>query len=588
MKLPALSALGQSLRGSKNPIEVGHTRLIVTGVMFGLAFVVIAGRLVDVTMISGAYEKRMVRTAQPISTERADIVDRNGLLVATSIATSSVFADPRKILDPADAAKKIARVLPDVNEGVIRDRLASGKSFVYIRRNLTPRQQFEVNRLGIPGISFQREDKRVYPQGPVLSQVLGFADVDNHGLSGIEKFFDDRLRNNEEPLQLSIDMRVQHAMRQELIAGVAKFKAIGAAGIVMDLATNELLAMVSLPDFDPNEPGTAPEETRFNRATLGVYEMGSTFKIFNTAMALDNGVISLSSAYPVGSPIHIGRFTIKDDHPMPGSLNVPDIFKYSSNIGSVKIALDSGIPMQRAFLSKLGLTQTAKIELPEIGHPQIPVPWRQVNLMTIAFGHGMAVSPLQLVTAVSAVANGGVFVTPTLVKRPEGQAIQGTRVMSSRTSDIMRRLMRLVVMEGTGKNAAVPGYVIGGKTGTAEKIGARGGYNRKANVTSFVGAFPMNNPRYAVLVTLDEPQPLKETYGFATSGWNATPVAGKVVARIGPLLGLPPSDENSNEVKQSTLVAFAPTGLAPAPAAAVAPGAAQISPTNLGGPRRAP
>jgi cell division protein FtsI (penicillin-binding protein 3) len=525
---------------ARHPVEIGHNRLIVVGALFGLVFSTIAGRLVEITLLAPA-EPRMssVRRALPI--ERGEITDRNGVLLASSLGMISVYADPRKILDPADAAQQLARVLPDINETTIRNRLASARSFVYVKRDLTPRQEYDVNRLGIPGVFFQREDKRLYPQGPIVSHVLGFSDVDNHGLAGVEKFMDERLRGSE-AIQLSIDLRVQNIVRQELAASIAKFSSVGGAAIVMDAHTGELLALVSLPDFDPNEPGTASDDARFNRATLGVYEMGSTFKIFNTAMALDSGATTLAGRFDATHPIPIGRFTISDYHAEKRWLSVPEIFMYSSNIGSAKMALEAGTATQRAFLDRMHMLAPLKIELPEVGHPHMPMPWRPINTMTIAFGHGISVSPLHLAAGTAAVVNGGIYVEPTLVKHEPGEPMPGERVMSSKTSESMRKLMRLVVEQGTGKMAAVPGYMVGGKTGTAEKA-AKGGYREKALISSFMAAFPMNDPQYVVLGMLDEPKGTKDTYNFATAGWTAAPMVGRMIGRIGPLLGMMPVDE---------------------------------------------
>jgi cell division protein FtsI (penicillin-binding protein 3) len=540
---PGAEALGWLRAGStggRHPIDIGHNRLIVVGALFGLVFATIAGRLVEITLLNPSEpHSASVRKALPI--ERGEILDRNGVLLASSLGTISVFADPRKVLDPADAATKLARVLPDINEETIRARLSSTRSFVYVKRNLTPRQEHEVNRLGLPGVFFQREDRRIYPQGPVAAHVLGFSDVDNHGLAGVEKYMDERLRASE-TLQLSIDVRVQNIVRQELADAVAKFKATGGAGVVMDVRTGELTSLVSLPDFDPNEPGTAPDDARFNRVTLGVYEMGSTFKIFNTAMVLEAGSTTLAGRFDATQSIHIGRFTITDYHAEKRWLSVPEIFMYSSNIGSVKMALEAGTPAQRAFLDKLHMLSPPKIELPEVGRPHVPVPWRQINTMTIAFGHGLSVSPLQLVAGTAAVVIGGIMIPPTVIKREIGDQIPGERVLSQKTSESMRKLMRLVVEQGTGKMAAVPGYMVGGKTGTADKSG-KGGYRKKALLSSFISAFPMNDPQYVVLVMLDEPQGTKETYGFATAGWTAAPTVGRIIGRIGPLLGIMPLDE---------------------------------------------
>jgi cell division protein FtsI (penicillin-binding protein 3) len=526
--------------GERHPVEIGHNRLIVVGALFALVFSTIAGRLLEITLLSPAEPHAgSVRKALPIA--RGDITDRNGVLLASSLGTISVYADPRKVLDPASAAAALARVLPDVNEDTIRARLASARSFVYIKRNLTPRQEYDVNRLGLPGVFFQREDRRIYPQGAAVSHVLGFSDVDNHGLAGVEKFLDERLRASE-TLQLSIDLRVQSIVRQELGAAMAKFRSVGAAGVVLDARTGELLALVSLPDFDPNEPGAAPDDARFNRVTLGVYEMGSTFKIFNTAMALETGSTTLAGGYDASRPIQISRFTITDYHAQKRWLSVPEIFMYSSNIGSVRMALDAGTPAQRGFLDRLGMLKPLKIELPEVGRPHVPMPWRQINTMTIAFGHGISVSPLHLVVGTAAVVNGGILVQPTVLRREVGEPVPAERVLSLKTSESMRKLFRLVVEQGTGREAAVPGYMVGGKTGTAEKAG-KGGYRVKALISSFIAAFPINDPRFVVLVMLDEPQGTKDTHGFATAGWTAAPTAGRIIGRVGPLLGMMPADE---------------------------------------------
>jgi cell division protein FtsI (penicillin-binding protein 3) len=528
--------------GERHPVELGHNRLIVVGTLFGLVFATIAGRLVELTLLGPAEPHvSSVRKALPI--ERGEITDRNGVLLASSLGMISVYADPRKVLDPAGSAKALARVLPDLNEDTIRARLASARSFVYVRRDLTPRQEYDVNRLGLPGVFFQREDRRIYPQGAVISHVLGFSDVDDHGLAGVEKFMDERLRASE-PLQLSLDLRVQNIVREELLGAMQKFHSVGAAGVVMDARSGELLAMVSLPDFDPNEPGSAPDDARFNRVTLGVYEMGSTFKIFNTAMALETGTTTLAGGYDATHSIQVARFTITDYHAQRRWLSVPEIFMYSSNIGSVRMALDAGTAAQRAFLDRLGMLKPPKLELPEIGHPHVPVPWRPINTMTIAFGHGISVSPLQLVAGTAAVVNGGILVQPTVIKRELGEPAPGERVLSLKTSESMRKLFRLVVEQGTGKMAAVPGYMVGGKTGTAEKSG-KGGYRLKALLSSFIAAFPINDPQFVVLVMLDEPQGTKETHNFATAGWTAAPVTGQIIGRIGPLLGLVPIDESA-------------------------------------------
>lgn len=543
-------------------IRVGRARLTVAALGFAVCFAAIAGRLVHLTLLKGGAEPPLAAAtvAGPPPVERANIVDRNGVLLATNLTTYSLYADARVVLDPDAAAAKLVRVLPELSHAELLGKLRSGRAFVWLKRNLTPRQQSEINALGIPGVAFLEEQRRIYPQGALAAHVLGFTDVDGNGIAGVEKFFDEELRDRArrgEELRLSIDVRVQHALRDELMAAMSRFNAEGAGGVVLDVHTGEVAALVSLPDFDPNHAGGAGPLDRFNRVTLGVYELGSVFKIFTTAMALDSGKVTLTDGYDATNPIKVSRYTIRDDHPKRRWLSVPEIFMYSSNIGAAKMALDVGVPGQQAFLARLGLLRRPTIELPEVGAPLAPEPWREINAMTVAFGHGLAVSPLQMATAVAAVTNGGVLRPATLVKR-EGPA-PGERVLSPRTSDAMRRLLRLVVAEGTGKKAEAEGYLVGGKTGTAEKATGRG-YNRRALLSSFVAAFPMNAPRYVVYVVLDQPTGTRETHGFATAGWTAAPTAGRVVSRIAPLLGVPPVDEERPEVQEAVAISVLSRG----------------------------
>lgn len=528
----------------KTAIETGRNRLMVAGALFTAAFAVIGVRVIDVSVFSDTNEPRYTRSIAKDKkhTGRADIVDRNGILMATSLSTASLFANPRLVLDPEQAAIRLATALPGINVKAIEKKLRLDRGFVWLKRHLTPRQQYAVNRLGIPALNFQREARRMYPLGPLASHALGFTDIDNKGLAGIERYFDKELRTRQDNMALSIDVRVQHVLEHELGEAMKKFSAIGAAGLVMDVNTGEVIAMSSLPSFDPNQPGAIAQDLRFNRTTLGVYEMGSTFKIFTTAMALDAGTVSLRGGYDATNPIRISRFTIRDFHAKKRWLSVPEIFMYSSNIGTVKMALDVGIAGHRNFLTNIGMMKPVGIELSETGSPLSPTRWREINSMTISFGHGLAVSPLHLVAGVSAMVNGGIYRTPTLVRRDVAEIPVGKRVITAETSTKVRRLMRLVVENGTGRKAAAPGYLVGGKTGTAEKVSGRG-YKKKALISSFVAAFPMHKPRYVILAMLDEAKGTKETFGYATGGWVAAPVVGAVVRRIAPVLGLRPIKE---------------------------------------------
>jgi len=535
-------------------LETGRTRLLAAGLVFALAFTVVGGRLVDLTLLSRGDEPKVAGgpTAPQRESGRADIVDRNGVLLATTLPTASLWANPHHVSDPSEAAVQLNAVLPELSRDEILAKLTSNRGFVWLKRGLTPRQQYTVNRLGIPGLQFQQEPQRFYPAADLTAHSVGFTGVDDNGLAGIERSFDSELRGAVKPLALSLDLRVQHVMTQALKDAMTEFKAIGAAGIVMDVRTGEIVAMASLPDFDPNHPGDAPPDARFNRASLGVYEMGSVFKIFTTAMALNAGVVTLDDGYDTSQPIRIARFTISDFKPKNRWLSIPEIFIYSSNIGTAHIAMDVGTETQRDFLGRLGLLRPSAIELPEVGQPMLPSPWREINTLTISYGHGLAVSPVQLVSAVSAIVNGGVLRPATLLRRPAGTEAPGTRVISERTSHQMRQLMRLVVTHGTGKKANAEGYMVGGKTGTADKL-VDGKYVRDARVASFVGAFPMTDPRYAIFVTLDEPKGNADTFNYATGGWVAAPAVRRVVEQIGPLLGVAPIRTDSEDAKNELL-----------------------------------
>jgi cell division protein FtsI (penicillin-binding protein 3) len=526
---------------AKQSMETARHRLVVGGVLFAVAFTVVGLRLVDVTVLKEGHEPRVAQRSPSLEQERSDIVDRNGELLATSLATASLYANPRLVIDPADAAAKIARTLPGFSEKDLAQRLGADRSFVWLRRNLTPRQQFAVNRLGIPGLFFQREERRVYPHGALMSHIVGFTDVDNRGLAGIEQSFDDRLRHGGEPLQLSIDIRLQHVVRTELAAAIEEFRAIGGAAVVLDASTSELLSMVSLPDFDPNNPGAGPPENRFNRVTLGTYEPGSTFKLFNVAAALDSNVVTMRDGYDASKPIQISRFSISDYKGQKRWLSVPEIMMYSSNIGSARMAIDLGRDRQRDFLARAGMLKAATLELPEMAAPQIPSPWRDINVMTVAFGHGIAVTPLQVAVGVAAISNGGIMRPATLLKRTPADMPAGERIISQRTSEQVRGLMRLVVHKGTAKSADAAGYFVGGKTGTTEK-NIKGRYYPDKRISSFVGAFPINAPRFVVYFMLDEPKGTKATHNYATAGWVAAPSAGRLVNQIAALYGLPQMD----------------------------------------------
>lgn len=541
-------------------LEQNRIRLASIMVCFAFSFVALGLRLAEVSLVGGGDLpfKRLVSEpqlmlqrddaqghevqAQAVVSHRQNIVDRNGIVLATNVQTASLAANPSLMSNPKQVAVSLSKILHDVPLDVLTKKLdRPNATFVYIKRNLTPKEQQHVNELGVPGLFFEQHDRRVYPFGDMLSHVLGYVDIDNHGIAGIEKFFDKRLElglKDDDSLTLSIDARIQSILHQELEAGKKTYSAIGAVGVVMDIKSGEILAMSSLPSYDPNHLEKATADEMFNRATLGAYEMGSTFKTFTVAMALNEKVVTMDGGYDASHPIQAAGFTINDSHPLYRWLSVPEIYAYSSNIGTVRMIMDVGMERQQKYLKKLGMMEKVSIELPEKVQPLVPHEWRPINSMTISYGHGMSVSPLHLVQGIATVVGGGKKARMTLLKGGNKKQ-EMPRIISEETSRHVRELMRGVVEYGTAKKANVVGYQVGGKTGTAEKVSG-GRYKEKAMLSSLVSAFPMDDPKYIIYIMLDEPQGTKETYGFATGGWVAAPVVANVVSRMGVLLGMQP------------------------------------------------
>jgi cell division protein FtsI (penicillin-binding protein 3) len=533
-------------RGAKARARIG---LAIAA--FALAYTVIAARLVSFAVVPESQIARRALSQDRVSTSRPDVLDRRGEILATDVKTPSLFGEPRRIIDVDEAIELLTAVLPDLDASELRERLSSKRGFVWLKREITPQQQREIHRLGLPGIGFLSENKRVYPNGAVVSHVIGHVNIDNQGIAGIEKWLDgrgladlhmaglatDRL---QKPVELAVDLRVQHALRDELLAARAKFKAQAAAGLVTDVRTGEIVAMVSVPDYDPNNPREAIDPTRINRLTTGVFELGSTFKALTVAMALDSGKVTLNSSFDARGSLRYGRFNINDYKGQNRVLTVPEIFTYSSNIGTARMALRLGVDHHKAFLKKVGQLDRLRTELPESAEPLVPKRWGELNTVTIAFGHGLSVAPLQAVMGIGALMNGGYLIPPTFLKRSEAEARAiAMRVIKPETSAQMRYLMRLNAEKGTATKADVKGFYIGGKTGTSEKV-INGRYAKHKLLNTFTAVLPADEPRYQLLIMLDEPQPTPDTHGYATSGWNAAPTAGRVVARIAPMLGIAP------------------------------------------------
>ncbi len=532
----------------KNAIDVARTRLLVMSAVFCFAIATISYRLLDLTVLrSEGHSSTLIGASlsEQLATGRANIVDRNGEILATTLITSSLFANPRKVMDPKEAAHKLSQTFLHLNKADLLKRLTSDKTFVWIHRHLTPAQQAQVLELGLPGIEFVRDYRRIYPQAHLLSHVVGYTDIDNRGLAGLEKGLDGRLRSDPEPLKLSIDLRFQHIIRDELLKGIKEFKCIGASGTILDFKTGEILAMVSLPDFNPNKPLKSTEDERFNKTTLGIYELGSILKIVNTALGLESGAVTLSTRFDTAEPIKVGRFTITDYKVPPGVYNVAEIFVRSSNRGSIRIALAAGIEKQKEFFRKLGYMDPVKLEIPETGQPSIPRHWREATTITASYGYGFSISPLQVLVGIATIVGGGLRVHPTLLK--DGSAhIKRERVVSESTSRKILQLMRMVVREGTARKGAIQGFFVAGKTGTVNLL-QKGGYNKQRVCTSFVSVLgeESSTPRYIMITRFYDPQRLPETHHLNSAGWNIVPVSKRILERIAHLTGMEPRDEYS-------------------------------------------
>lgn len=516
-----------------------------------LGFGLVGGRLVQLGMV--VPDSTIEGQARDLITAtRPPILDRNGLEMAVDIRVPSLFAEPRRIIDVEEAVQKLRTVLPDLDEAWLRNRLTGDKGFVWVQRELSPAIQERVMRLGIPGIDFITESKRFYPGMSEASHILGSTNIDNQGISGIEKHMDGEnvallqelglARGNAlAPVELSVDMRVQHIMHEQMLDALTRYQAVAAAGVMVDIYTGEVIALASVPDFNPNDPQTALVKDTFNRITAGIFEPGSIFKTVTLAGALDSGAVRINDQFDARFGIRFGRFTIDDFHGKHRILSLPEVYKYSSNIGTIRVMQVMGKENFRAFLSRLGFDRRVPFELPEMRLPTVPKDFSEVGAATASFGHGLSVSPLHMVTAYAAMVNGGNLIPPTLYKRgvADAEALY-ERVLQPSTSESIRYLMRLNALEGSGSqaNRASLGYRVGGKTGTAEKV-VDGRYSSSKVTNFFASAFPMDNPRYAMLIMVDEPKRENPQSG-TTAGWNAGNVTGRIVQRVAPMLGVAP------------------------------------------------
>ncbi len=538
-------------------------RLVILCASFVVAFGAIGARM-GLMAATEPMEPRASAPGAEIIAQRADITDRNGRVLATNMTTHALYAHPKVMVDPKGSAQKLAEIFPELDAKALARRFTDGRSFVWVRKVLSPEQMQKVHEIGDPGLLFGPREMRLYPNGTLAAHVLGgtsFGAEGVHsaeviGVAGIEKALDARLRDPAQggkPLALSIDLTLQSTIEEVLAAGMSMLNAKGAAAILMDARTGEILAMASLPTFDPNdrpapivdknaEPGDSP---LFNRAVQGVYELGSTFKIFAVAQAMELGLVTPETMVDANAPMTWGKHRINEfeGHNYGPLLSVTDVIAKSSNVGTAHIALMIGPLRQQAFLKSMGFFEPTPVELIEApgAKPLLPKKWPEIVTITTSYGHGMSASPMHLAAAYAAIANGGVMIKPTLLKR-EGPTT-GIRVMSEKTAHDSVAMLRRVVLEGTATLGDVQGYEVAGKTGTAEKPKKTGGYYKDKDVNTFASIFPASNPQYVLIVTLDEPKDDTLSEVRSTAGWTAVPVAAEIIRRVAPLMGLRPKLE---------------------------------------------
>jgi len=555
---PAIAA------GQDHGLALTYHRLMLVMLLFMGVTVLIVARLTQLQLFTDHVGGDQL--VNPLLPPRGDIVDRNGVPLARTIDAWSIAVHPRQIIgDRRELAQRLAALMPERSVADYRALLSRQTNFLYLSRRAVPELVAAVNALGEPGIVFAREPERLYPQTAMAGHVLGWTDMDGRGVTGMERVLDQRLRDPARrggPVALSIDSRVQAVLEAELASAVTAMSADGGTGIVLDVRTGEVVAMASAPTFNPNAAGRSDPSALYNRATMGVYELGSTFKLITVAAAMDAGVItSMHQRWDATAPIAVGRFQIHDDrgHEQRRPLTVPELIVYSSNIATARVADAMGAErMQRAFRN-LGFNEAPQIELRERSAPLWPRDWGRLTVMTSGFGHGLAITPLHLASAYAALVNGGIWRPATLIRVEPGREASGRRVYSAETSYRVRQLLRLNVQRGTGRRAEALGFRVGGKTGTAEKVAAGGGYNRHLNVSTFAAAFPMDAPRYVVLVMMDAPRPSEANSGVTTAAYTAAPIVAHLIQRTGPLLGIIPDE--SRDIDTSDLM---PPAAAPA------------------------
>lgn len=538
-------------------LSLSRMRLSAIGAVLGLAFALLGVRAVEFAFSPPGEAGAGLAYAEAPRV-RGDITDRDGEVLATNLDFHSLYADPAMVWDPRQTAEQLATVLPEIDVEQTARLLASNRRFVWLARQLSPRQRQAIHLLGLPGLDFRIEPGRIYPKKRAAAHVVGYTDTDLNGVSGAELAFDSELSAGDgRPVSLSIDLTAQSAIERVLRARMSEFRAEGASAVLMRVGTGEILAMASLPDFDPNRPNDAPGRDRFNRSVSGVYELGSVLKPLTLAAALENGEITLDDVFDATAPLRVGGHTIHDFHPERRPLTAREAIVHSSNIATARMADAMGTQTLTGFYRDLRLFERAPVELSESASPLMPARWGPVENMTASYGHGFNISPITLTAAYAALANGGVYVPPTLRPVAPGETVAGEPVMSSATAARVLGVMRQVVTEGSGGAADVDGLAVAGKTGTAEQI-VDGRYDRRSVYTSFISVFPFDDPQYVLLVTLYLPQPTEDTHGFRTAGWNAAPTAGEIIEQLASILGVAPREADPQAHADVVAMMFAP------------------------------
>ena len=540
----------------QNQSKFRKIKLLICSVMLIMSFTIIGYRTISLASInknnvSNKVYAEIENESIPKSL-RGNIYDRNNKILATTINTLSLNVNPQEVLNIDQTIAKLIKIFPQLEEKVLYKKLNSNKKFINLLKEISPREYVSLLNAGIEGLKIETKNKRIYPNNTLAAHILGATDIDGNGIAGIEKKFDSQLQDGSN-VTLSIHSGVQHITRTLLLDQIKKFKAEGGAGIIMNAKNGEVFSIVSLPDYNANNYNSILNYKLFNKATKGIYELGSTLKLITAAIAFDSNLINENDVFDVSKPLKVSSRIINDFHPLNYAINIPEVIVHSSNIGSAKIAEKFGSSTQLKYLRSLGLLSILSLEIPELGKPQVLIDKKVLSTMTISYGHGISITPMHLASATATIVNSGAKVNPTLIKGKTAK--KNEVIISNKTSLKMKSIMRLVVSNkyGTAKKAEAPGYLIGGKTGTAEKIKPSGGYSKKENIVAFTGAFPMNDPEFIITIMIDNPKGQKFSFGHRTAGWVVAPIVKKLVTRVAPILGVNPQLESSSKFSNNLL-----------------------------------